>query len=107
MKKYEVDITDVALLDMESIYDYIANALHSPDNALGQYNRISKAILNLDSFPKRFPLVGFEPEHTWNMRKMVVDNYVVFFIVDESKVTVTDVLYSASDLENRLSQRHT
>ena len=37
MSKYQVEITGSALHDMESIYDYIANSLLSPDTALKQY----------------------------------------------------------------------
>lgn len=41
-KAYKVRITDTALVDMESIYNYIAAELHSPEYALTQYNRIAK-----------------------------------------------------------------
>lgn len=33
---------------------------------------------------------------------MVVDNYMVFFVIKEDRVIVTDVLYGASDIERRL-----
>ena len=33
---------------------------------------------------------------------MVVDNYSVFYVIKENRVIVTDVLYSASDIEARL-----
>lgn len=46
MKRYEVEITDVALKDMEELYHHIAFILLSPENAMGQYNRIANAILN-------------------------------------------------------------
>ncbi len=44
MKRYQVQITDKALSDMEEIYDYIAKKLQAPDAAIGQYNRIANAI---------------------------------------------------------------
>lgn len=37
---------------------------------------------------------------------MIVDNYMVCYIVDEETVTITDVLYGASDIHNRLNDRH-
>ena len=43
MKQYRVLITDEALNDMESIYEYIAEELLAPDTAMGQYNRIADA----------------------------------------------------------------
>ena len=49
---------------MEKIYEYIANELLAPENAMGQYNRIAEAILTLDSFPEKFSLFEMEPEHS-------------------------------------------
>ena len=42
----------------------------------------------------------------WRMRRMVIDNYLVCYIVDPDKVTVTDVLYGASNVYARLKARH-
>ena len=106
MRQYEVKITDDALADMEQLYNHIAFVLLSPENAMGQYNRIADAILTLDSFPDRFALFELEPEHSWGMRRMVVDNYLVCYMVDSGVVTVTDVLYGASNIHMRLQERH-
>ena len=106
MMKYEVKITDEALEDMEKIYEYIANELLAPETAMGQYNRIAEAILTLESFPEKFSLFELEPEHSWGMRRMVVDNYLVCYLVDPGVVTVTDVLYGASNVHVRLNARH-
>ena len=106
MYKYEVKITDEALADMEKIYNYIANELLAPENAMGQYNRIADAILTLDAIPERFSLFELEPEHSWGMRRMGVDNYLVCYMVDLGVVTVTDVLYGASNVHMRLKERH-
>ena len=37
---------------------------------------------------------------------MVIDNYLICYIVDLDKVTVTDVLYGASNVHARLKARH-
>ena len=52
MRQYEVKITDAALADMEQLYDHIAFVLLSPENAMGQYNRIADAILKLNVMPE-------------------------------------------------------
>ncbi len=106
MDKYIVDITDEALADMDALYQYIAVELKAPENAMGQYNRIAKAILTLDSFPDRYGLFECEPEHSMGMHKMVIDNYSVCYVIDPGVVTVTDVLYGASDLHKRVQDRH-
>jgi len=102
MEQYNVLITDEALADMEDIYRYIAVKLHSPENALAQYNRIAEAILTLEMFPLRYSVVQFEPEHSSGLRRMLVDNYSVFYVTHGEQVIVTNVLYSASDIERRL-----
>ena len=43
-----------------------------------------------------------EQERSKEMRRLLVDNYSVFFVIQGDKVIVTDVLYSASDIESRL-----
>lgn len=106
MESYEVQVTEKALSDMEDVYRYIARKLLSPENALGQYNRIADEILSLDTFPERHRLVDFEPGHSQGLRQMLVDSYLVFYMVRENRVIVTDVLYSASDIEQRLKERH-
>ena len=102
MKQYLVQITDEALADMEQLYNHIAYVLLSPENAMGQYNRIADEILKLGTFPERFRIMDSEPEHSKQMRRMLVDNYSVFYIIQADKVVVTNVLYSASDIEARL-----
>lgn len=102
MKKYKVEITKEALQDMEDIYNYIAIDLLAPDNAMGQYNRIADEILTLDTFPERFRIMDSEPEKRMELRRMLVDNYSVFYTIRDERVIVTDVLYTASDIEARL-----
>ena len=38
MKQYNVEITSLALDDMNSIYDYIAKAFQEPETAMLQYD---------------------------------------------------------------------
>lgn len=102
MKSYTVVIADEALADMEQLYNYISYVLLAPENAMGQYNRIADEILKLDMFPERFRVMESEPEHSKEIRRMSVDNYSIFYVIKEDKVIVTDVLYSASDIERRL-----
>ena len=83
-------------------YNYIAIDLLAPDNAMGQYNRIADEILTLDTFPERFRIMDSEPEKRMELRRMLVDNYSVFYTIRDERVIVTDVLYTASDIEARL-----
>ena len=106
MKSYAVQITEEALSDMEALYSYIAVRLKAPENAMKQYTRIADAIVSLKQFPDRFAYVGLEPEYSMGIHRMLVDHFVVFYVIDNDTVTVTDVLYGASDTHYRWKERH-
>lgn len=102
MKHYTVEITNEALADMEQLYNHIAYVLQAPANAMNQYDRIADAILTLDTMAERICIMESEPERSKEMRRLLVDNYSVFFVIQGDNVIATDVLYSASDIESRL-----
>ena len=102
MKRYTVRITDQVVGDMEELYTYIAVQLRVPENAMRQYDRIAEAILTLDRFPERFGCFHIEPEYSMGIRRMVVDNFLVCYVIEADVVTVTNVLYGASDVRQRL-----
>ena len=106
MKSYAVQITEEALSDMEALYSYIAVRLKAPENAMKQYNRIADAIVSLKEFPDRFAYVELEPEYSMGIHRMLVDHFVVFYVIDNDTVTVTDVVYGASDTHYRWKERH-
>lgn len=102
MKQYVVRITDRALADMEEIYNYIAIQLQAQENAMGQYNRIAEAIEGVNVFPERVKLVESEPERIMGLRQLVIDNFSVFYVIEDIDVIVTRVLYTAMDISRRL-----
>ena len=102
MKTYNVKVTDAALADMEEIYNYIAFTLLSPTNAIAQYDRIAEAILSLNILPERFKVMNFTGKELENLRRMPVDNFSVFYVITDDSIIVTNVLYSASDISQRL-----
>lgn len=101
---YEVITTDQADADLRGIYEYIAFELLSPDNATGQLNRLEERILGLEEFPEKFKLYEKEPWHSRGLRRMPVDNYLVFYIPNQEEVIVTviRVMYAGMDVDNQL-----
>lgn len=75
--------------DLSEIYSYIAFQLLVPETAEQQVDRIRKMIRSLDSMPLRFPIVEWEPWKSMEMHKMPVDNFIVFYLVDQDSSTVT------------------
>lgn len=104
MKSYSVRMTRRALEDMEAIYTYIADELQSPENAMGQYDRIADAIEGLSSYPLRHRLFDSQPERQLGFRLMPVDHFAVIYVTGETDVTILRVLYGKSDIIGRLRE---
>jgi plasmid stabilization system protein ParE len=104
MGHYEILISDRADGDIEAIYDYITETFHAPNTAAKQYNRISEVILSSEEMPERIKIMDSEPEHSKELRALIVDNYSVLFVIKAKTVYIVRILYSASDINKRLSE---
>lgn len=100
MSNYYICYSDEAKEDLRNIFMYIAYELGSRDTAERQVNRIRDAIKKLEKFPKRNPSVPYEPWASLGMRRLNVDNYVVFYLVDDSneRIEIVRIPYGAMDL---------
>ena len=101
---YDVVLTEQAEFDLRGIYEYIAFELLEPDYAKRQIGRLEMQILDLANFPKKYREYEEEPWKSRGMRLLTVDNYVVFYIPDDSAavVTVNRIMYSARDFKKQL-----
>ena len=100
MSNYYICYSDEAKEDLRNIFMYIAYELGSRDTAERQVNRIRDAIKKLEKFPKRNPSVPYEPWASLGMRRLNVDNYVVFYLVDNcnERIEIVRIPYGAMDL---------
>lgn len=105
MKQYEIQLSRNARADLESIYNHIAYMLVAPETAKMQYLRLETGILSLKEMPERIKLVNFEPERSEGLRRLLVDHYSVFFIIQDETVVITNILYTASNVEQRLKDK--
>lgn len=105
MTKYSVELTEHAVLDLENVFNYITYILRAPDTARKQASRISERIIKLNEMPNRFPLYEKEPWKSRNLHFMPVDNYLVFYIIDEHNclVTIVRILYSGYNIDNEFN----
>jgi plasmid stabilization system protein ParE len=73
-----------------------------PDTAKKQVNRIRKEIRSLDFMPSRYSLVEWEPWKSIGMHKVPVDNFMVYYTVNDcnSTVTVIRIFYGGRDVKN-------
>lgn len=98
---YNVDYSVDALGDLREIYSYIANELLVPKTAKALLRRIRKEVRSLDFMPARYTLVEWEPWHSMKMHQFPVDNFIVYYLVDDKvrTVTVARIFYDGRDIE--------
>lgn len=89
MKNYKIKLISTAVNDLNDIVDYLSK--FSPNSALKQYDRIIEKINALRDFPEIYEeykasLIGYK---FW---KMVVDNYLVFYVVKEDLVEIHRII---------------
>ncbi|MBS6930094.1 MAG: type II toxin-antitoxin system RelE/ParE family toxin [Lachnospiraceae bacterium oral taxon 082] len=104
--KYKVMYTAGAKKDLRNIFRYISEELLTPENAVGQIERIMEAVRKLDTMPKRNRLYEEEPWHSRGLRFFPVDNYLVFYKTDDKTkiVYVVRIMYSGCDIRKQLSK---
>lgn len=104
MSKWTIRYTKFAYAELDAIYFYIAEQLLEPEISAKQVKRITTAIGNLDEMPHRNPLYAKEPWKGRGLRKLLVDNYMVFYVIDVAKeeVVVMHILYGGRDIDDIL-----
>lgn len=103
---WNIVYTAEARRDLKGIYEYIAYDLLAPETAAGQTQRIMKEISALDEMPMRFRPYDEEPWRSAGLHFLPVDNYLVFYLPDESRYTVSIVriMYGGRDVRRQLEE---
>lgn len=98
---YKLQFLPVAKNDLQGIAVYIADELDAPQTALRLTEKIVKSTERLSEFPYSCPVYTpirpLKPEY----RKLRVENYLVFYTVDENEKTITvmRIIYAKRDFE--------
>lgn len=92
--------------DLRDFYQYIAFELLEPETAAGQANRIMNEISSLDEMPMRHRRYEEEPWYSQGLRVMPVDNYLVFYLPDETNeiVNIIRIMYGGRDISKQLNE---
>lgn len=106
MSKWTIRYTNTAFAELDGIYKYIAEELLVPEISKGQTRRIMNAIAALNEMPLRNASYNKEPWKSRGLRKMPVDNYVVFYFANEqtSEVVIMHIFYGGRDIDAVLEQ---
>ena len=101
---YQLHFTPLAYEDMDEILSYISNKLSNPQAAESLFEEIEKSIQRL----KKFPYIGSEVTDSYlaakGYRKLIVQNYLVFHLVDikQKQIIIMRILFGAREYRNSL-----
>ena len=80
------------------------NILNIPNTAINYLRLFKREIKKLEFLPKRYKQIEKGKINQIGVRKLVVKNYIVFYIVNdkENSVVIERILYGASNWINNL-----
>ena len=101
---YILKFSTKASEDLEQIYIYIAEKLFADVAADRLLNKIEDSIIRLINFPYSGNFVSDELLNSKGYRKLIVDNYLVFYLVNEieKQVVIMRILFGAQNYQSIL-----
>lgn len=97
MGKYKIKIYSTAKMDLQDIISYL-NTL-SPQAAIKYYDLIVEKIGGLAEMPERCPFVRDIVLKAKGYRYLIIENYLVFFVVKADTVQIRRILYGKRNYE--------
>ena len=106
MDSYKIIITPDAEEDLVELRNYIADDLLARDTARNYIRTIRKEIGSLSELPARYMPVDDEPWHSRGIRRIMANNFFVYYRIDEDRkqVFVLNVIYARRDQLRMLEQ---
>ena len=92
MEQYSIGIYKKAQEDLEEIVLYL-NKFYA-ETALKYYDLIVERIGSLSTTPERYSLVRDDSLRLKNYRYLIIENYIVFFVIKGKKVQIRRILYN-------------
>lgn len=98
---YFLQFTEKALSDLDEITDYLINTLGQRSAAQRFVDQIDQETQMICRYPESGTLVLNEFVKYSNIRKLVIEKYVLYYISDgeNQRITVLRIAYGKRDLE--------
>ena len=95
MKKYSIEFSKEAKKDLIDIYSYIKYNLQDDNNTNNFIENLKSEINDLKEYPTSHPIVDYDLIRRLKIRKIIVNDYIVFYIVDDDKdkVQIVRIMY--------------
>ena len=95
---YKIHYLPIALDDLKSIVRYITNKLESPRSAEHLILKIEKEVQKIANNPFRCHLFISPEKLKHEYRVLHIDNYSLFYVVDNEKIEIHRVIYALRDI---------
>ena len=98
--------TNKASNDLDEILNHFINVSHNFLAAQTFYENVFKTIDRILLFPNSYPVVNNKWINVKDVRKTVIDDYLLYYIYDKEKelITILRIVYSKRDIETILKK---
>lgn len=100
---FEVHYSEVALADLDDIWEYITFELMNPDAAVNTVNGIIDAIDRFSEYPLSGTPLNALLDIESDYRFVIYRNYLAFYHLENNAVNIDRVLYEGRDFIKALS----
>ena len=104
---YKIHYLPLALNDLKDIVRYIAHKLEAPQAAENLLLKINKEVLKIAENPFLCHLYVSSEKMKYEYRVLHVNNYSLFYVVENAKIEIHRVIYSRRDTLHALKEKAT
>jgi addiction module RelE/StbE family toxin len=104
---YKIHYLPLALDDLKDIVRYIAHTLESPRAAENFLSKLDKEVLKIADNPFRCRLYISTETLKYDYRILHINNYSLFYVVENKKIEIHRIIYSRRDIERILKKQDT
>jgi addiction module RelE/StbE family toxin len=94
---YKIHYLPLALDDLKSIVRYIADTLESPQAAENFLSKLDREVLKIADNPFRCRLYAPSEKLKYDYRVLHINNYSLFYEVENKKIEIHRIIYSRMD----------
>ena len=93
MKKYNIEYSMESKQDLIDIKRYIKYNLQEPNTTQKLITNIKNEIDSLKDNPEMYSVIDDDIIKRFKIRKLVVDNYIVFYRINDENIQIVRVMY--------------
>lgn len=102
MNQYNIEYSKEAREDLIEIKRYIKYNLQEPQTAQKLISKIKSEIDKLKSNPQMFTIIDDDFIKKFEIRKLIVDNYIVFYRIQTNNIQIARIMYGRRNWINLL-----